>query len=68
MTFYSSQSGVTVEIPAGIHLHDIGLASLGAPPAEAEELWGAGKQRESREKWAEACDVWGSRRHRQPQG
>ena len=41
MTFYSSQSGVTVEIPAGIHLHDVGLASLGQQQgAEAEELWG----------------------------
>lgn len=35
-TFYSSQSGVTVDLPQGIHLHDVGLCGAALPQNEAE--------------------------------
>ena len=35
-TFYSSQSGVTVDLPTGIHLHDVGLRGVPLPANDAE--------------------------------
>ena len=35
-TFYSSQSGLTVNLPIGIHLHDVGLQGVPLPANEAE--------------------------------
>lgn len=35
-SFYSSQSGVTVELPTGIHLHDVGLQGVRLPANESE--------------------------------
>jgi hypothetical protein len=35
-TFYSSQSGLTVDLPTGIHLHDVGLQGVPLPANEAE--------------------------------
>ena len=35
-SFYSSQSGVTVDLPTGIHLHDVGLRGVPLPANEAE--------------------------------
>jgi hypothetical protein len=35
-TFYSSQSGVTVDLPQGTHLHDVGLCGAALPQNEAE--------------------------------
>lgn len=37
-TFYSSQSGVTVDLPTGIHLHDVGLHDTSLPENEEERV------------------------------
>jgi hypothetical protein len=35
-TIYDSQSGLTIELPTGIHLHDVGMCGTPLPQSEAE--------------------------------